>query len=230
MNRQRMSRTGKCRILAVANSKGGVGKSTLAANLAVEAAAAGLKVMLVDTDPQASCTQFAATRPEDRPAFRVVQMTKPIVHREIPALAETYDLAILDTGGRDGKTFRSALAASQTILIPIAPSAYDIWASEDVFTVVDELASTRDDLRALVVLNLVIPRTRIAREALEAFDEILDGQDVTLLETRIHSRVAWKMASSYGLAVTEFESRGRAAEELRALVAELRILPEGDSP
>lgn len=219
----------KCKILTIANSKGGVGKSTLATNLAVEAVSAGRKVLLVDTDPQASCALFAATRPQDRPAFRLVQMTKPIVHREIPALSEPFDLAIVDTGGRDNKTFRSALAASHTIVVPLAPSAYDIWASEDVFTVIDELATTRD-FQVRVLLNLVIPRTRIAREALEALDEILEGQPATLLDSRIHSRVAWKMSSSEGLAVTEWEPGGLAAKELRALATELGIGQKGDAP
>lgn len=224
-----------CRILTIANSKGGVGKSTLAANLAVEAAAAGLKVLLVDTDPQASCALFAATRPPDRPAFRTVQITKPVLHREVPALAEAFDLAVLDTGGRETKTFRSALTASQTIVVPVAPSAYDIWASEDVFALIDELTATRDGVRTRVLLNLVIPRTRIAREALEALDEILGEQEATLLDTRIHSRVAWKTAASHGLAVTEYEPRGLAAQELRALAAELKLAPatarsEGSHP
>lgn len=223
-----MTQSGKCRIVTIANSKGGVGKSTLAANLAVEAANAGLKVLLVDTDTQASCAQFAATRPRDRPEIRIVQMNQPIVHREVPALAESYDVAVVDTAARQDKTFRSAVAAAQTIVVPVVPSAYDIWASEDVFTLIDELTATREQVRTWVLLNLIIPRTKIAREASEALDEILDQQNATLLTTRIHSRVAWKMASSQGLGVSEWEPGGPAAQELRALVAELSVLPQGD--
>lgn len=211
-------------VLAIANSKGGVGKSTLATNLAAEAAAEGLQVLLVDTDPQASSTVFAATRGEDRPAFRVVQMTKAILHRELPQLSEPYDLVIVDTGARDTSTFRSAIAAASLVLVPVTPSAYDIWASEDVFTVIDELAVTRDDLGVRVVLNQVIPRTRIAREALEALGELTEEQNAQILETRVHSRVAWKMSSSDGLSVCEWEPRGAAADELRALWRELRSL------
>lgn len=214
----------RCPVLSIANSKGGVGKSTLATNLAAEAATDGLRALLVDTDPQASSTVFAATRGEDRPAFRVVQMTKAILHREIPKLSEPYHLVIVDTGARDTATFRSAIAAASLVLVPVTPSAYDIWASEDVFTVIDELAATRDELEVRVVLNQVIPRTRIAREALEALAELTEEQNAQLLETRVHSRVAWKMASSEGLSVTEWEPRGAAADELRALWGELRSL------
>ncbi len=208
------------RVVAIANSKGGVGKSTLATNLAVEGALGGLSVLLVDTDPQASSAVFAATRDENRPAFRLIQMSQPILHREIPKLSEPYDLVILDTGARENKTFRSALAAADSVLVPITPSAYDIWASEDVFTLVDEIGTTRN-LETRVVLNQVIPRTRVAREALEALEELTDEFGAELMNTRIHSRVAWKMAIGKGLSVTEFEPGGSAASELRALWLEL---------
>ncbi|MEM9596875.1 MAG: ParA family partition ATPase [Acidobacteriota bacterium] len=215
-------------VLAVANTKGGVGKSTLATNLAAEAARAGESVLLVDTDPQASATLFAATRGEDRPGFRVVQMTKPILHREVPALAAPFDLAVIDTGGRETATFRSALASAHRVLVPITPSAYDIWASEDVFSMLDELMTTRTDLAASVVLNQVIPRTRIAQDALDALEELAEEQGIGLLETRLHGRVAWKMAASRGLSVAEHEPRGAAAAELRALCAELGLFDPED--
>jgi len=216
----------RCPVLSVANSKGGVGKSTIATNLAVVAATCGLEVMLVDTDPQASSTVFAATRGEDRPSFRLVQMTKPILHREIPKLSDNCDLVIVDSGARDNATFRSALAAASFVLVPVTPSAYDIWASEDVFTVIDEIAATKEDFEVRVVLNQVVPRTVIAREALDALRELTESQGIELLETRIHSRVAWRMSSSEGLAVTEWKggkSDNPAAGELCALWDELRI-------
>jgi len=166
-----------------------VGKSTLATNIAVEAAIAGLDVLLVDTDPQASSTLFAATRSEDRPSFRVVQLTKPIIHREIPKLSEPYDLVVIDTAARESATFRSALAAARTVLVPVVPSAYDIWASEDVFMTIDELAATNERMTTHVVLNLVVSRTRLAREAEQALEDLLADQNASMLATRIHSRV-----------------------------------------
>ncbi len=214
----------RCPVLSIANTKGGVGKSTLATNLAAEAASSGLQALLVDTDPQASSTVFAATRPEDRSEFRVIQMTKAILHRELPQLSEPYDLVIVDTWGQNNATFRSAVAAASLVLVPVTPSAYDVWASEDVFNVIDELAATRVDLEIRVVMNLVIPRTRIAREALDALSELTEGLNTRLLDTRLHARVAWKMSSGEGLSVTEWEPKGAAADELRSLWRELRTL------
>lgn len=215
----------QARVLAVANSKGGVGKSTLATNIAVQAVNAGARVLLVDTDPQASSALFATTRDESRSTFRLVQLNKPLIHREIPRLAEPYDLVVIDTAARENATFRSALAAATSVLVPITPSAYDIWASEDVFTTIDELATTRDELETMVVLNQVVGRTRIADDAGKALAELTEGQRVRILDTRIHFRVAWKMACTRGLAVTEFEPSGPAAAELRSLCRELDVIP-----
>ena len=117
----------------------------------------------------------------------------------------------------------SALAAADVVVIPITPSAYDVWASEGVFTLIDELSATRD-LTARVVLNQVVPRTRVAKEALDALEEMVAEQGAALLDTRVHSRVAWKMACGHGLAVTEYEPKGAAASELRALWTELDLV------
>ncbi len=77
------------------------------------------------------------------------------------------------------------------------------------------------DLATRLVFTQVISRTKVAREALEALEGMTEDQGAVLLETRIHSRVAWKMSSTQGLAVTEWEPKGAAAGELMALWAEL---------
>jgi chromosome partitioning protein len=212
------------RIIAVANTKGGVGKSTLAVNLAVEAASAGKSVLLVDADPQGSAVQFLTVRDEGRPAVRGVQITKPVLHREVPEIAKAFDLAIIDVGGRDAPVFRSALVAADTILVPMVPSAFDTWASEDVFRVVDELSSAREDLKTYIVLNQ-LTRTLAAREAREALGEYLASHNVQLIETQIHARTAWPRSIGEGLSVTEWEPNGPAADELRSLARDLGITP-----
>lgn len=211
------------RVIAVGNTKGGVGKSTLAVNLAVEATLAGRSVLLVDADPQRSAALFAAVRAEEEVApLSYIEKTTPTLHRDLPHLAAPYDLAIIDVGGRDAPVFRSALAAADTIVIPMVPSAFDTWASEDVFAVVDELAATRDDLETYVVLNQ-LTRTVVAREAYEALETSLAQRNVRLLQTRIPTRTAWPRATGEGLAVTEWEPEGGAADDLRRLCRELAI-------
>ena len=214
-------------VLAIANQKGGVGKSTLAVNLAVEATNHGLRVLLIDADAQASATDFAGAREDSRPRFETVQLVRPILHKEVPRIGEPYDLVVVDVGGRDSSTFRSALVAADTILIPLGPSAADVWATEDVFRLLDEISVSRR-VEALAVFTRVVHHSRetvVAREAQEYVREQLGEREVRLLRTVIHSRVAWPKAFGEGLAVTELDPRGAAATELRTLAGELGIVP-----
>jgi chromosome partitioning protein len=130
---------------------------------------------------------------------------------------------VIDVGGRDSATFRSALVTADTILIPLGPSAADVWATEDAFNLLDELAVSRD-FEALAVFTRVVHHTRVAREAHAYVGEQLAERDVRLLETIIHNRVAWPQSLGEGLAVTEFEPRGPAARELAELAAELHLV------
>ena len=86
-------------IYALANTKGGVGKSTLAANLAVVAATTRHQVLLVDADPQASGLQFLNARDDTRPHFAGIQLSQPILHKQLPVLSAPYDYVFIDVGG-----------------------------------------------------------------------------------------------------------------------------------
>ncbi|HJO03644.1 MAG TPA: AAA family ATPase [Acidobacteriota bacterium] len=208
-------------IFAVANTKGGVGKSTLAVNLAILAATQGKKVLLVDADPQGSGLQFLGVRGDDRPEFQGVQITQPIIHKQLPELAERFDYVLIDVGGRDAPVFRSALVAADTILIPMVPSVFDAWASEDVFNVLSELSASQD-IDARVILNQTTP-TVIAREALQSLHGDMKEQGVTILRAEIQNRTAWPRAIGEGLGVAEWEPHGKAAAELYELGKELGI-------
>lgn len=209
-------------VLAIANQKGGVGKSSLAVNLAVLATAHGQRVLVIDADTQATSIDFAGARDDDRPQFRTAQLVRPVLHQQVPGLGADYDLVMIDVGGRDSATFRSALVAADTILIPLGPSAADVWATEDVFDLLDELAVSQS-FEALAVFTRVVHHTRVAREAHQYVREQLAERNVRLLETIVHNRVAWPQALGEGLAVTEFEPRGAAARELEELAGELGL-------
>jgi chromosome partitioning protein len=210
-------------VLAIANQKGGVGKSTLAVNLGIEAVRGGRRVLLVDADTQSSATLFSAAREEGEPRFDTMQLVRPVLHREIPRIGGAYELVVIDVGGRDSGTFRSALVAADRVLIPLGPSAADLWASDDVLGMLDEV-SVGKSVRASAVFTKVVHGTRVAREALAELHEMLKERDVTLLDTAIHARVAWAQSFGEGRAVTEWAPSSAAAEELRALSAELGIL------
>ncbi len=201
------------KVITVANQKGGVGKTTISTNLAVEAAKAGLKTILVDTDTQASSMAFAACRNENRPQFRVFAITEPIVHREAGAISSDYDLVIIDAGGRDSTVFRSALTAPGLVLIPVTPSPFDVWATRDVFGMFHEIKPVMGPAyEARILFNMVFPGSQVSKDALEKLEEVANG--IPVLKTRIRHREGWKTSAGEGLGVSEHRagSDGSAAD------------------
>ena len=198
-------------IVSVVNQKGGVGKTTLAINLAACFSCAGRRVLLVDADPQGSALAWSGVR-EAEPLFTVVGMAKPTLHRELPALAEQHDAVVIDGPPRVNEIGRAAILASDLVLIPVQPSPPDIWAAEGTL----KLAAA-EKRKAAIVLNRV-PSSGKLRETMAAQ---LQQDGKPLLTATIGNRTAFASAFAEGLAVTETAPRSIAANELRALLTEL---------
>ena len=203
------------KIITIGNSKGGVGKSTITANLAVAATQHGKKVLIIDADPQGSSMGFRSIRETDD--IKATAITAPTIHKDVGAF-DNFDLILIDAGGRDSAVFRSAIMAADLFLIPVLPSVYDIWASEETINTLREARSFKD-LDARFVINMVIPRTIMARETSEAMAQYTD--DAPLLNTRLTALEAHKKCIMQGKSVLEFEPKGKAAQEIRALYAEI---------
>ena len=207
------------KVITVGNVKGGVGKSTIACNLAVEATKAGKKVLLIDSDTQQSSIDFRATRAEKGlPEFQAVSITKNTIHKDVGSFKD-FDFIFIDAGGRDTAVFRSAVLASDLFLIPVLPSQYDIWATAGTVETLEE-AKPFKNINAFFVINQVIPNTKVAREALQALEDF----KLPILKTKIHARVAFKQSISEGKGVTEYETAGRngkASKELISLFEEV---------
>jgi chromosome partitioning protein len=202
--------------ICIGNEKGGTGKSTITANLAVEAVRAGKKVLVIDADVQQSSIDFRGIRSDKDglPQFQAVSITKNTIHKDIGSFTD-FDLVLIDAGGRDTAVFRSAILAADLLLIPVLPSQYDIWATQGTIEALDQ-ARTFKPIEARFILNQVIPNTTVAKEALEALQEF----EVPLLNTKLHSRVAYKQSVGEGKGVTEYEN-GKAAAEVKALYEEV---------
>ncbi|KAA2236481.1 ParA family partition ATPase [Salinarimonas soli] len=200
-------------IIAVLNQKGGVGKTTLAVNIAAILARNGRRPLLVDGDPQGSSLAWSSTR-ERAPLFPVVGMAKPTLHRDLPQIAQHYDDVIIDGAPRVNDLSRSAMLASDLVLIPVQPSPYDLWASLETVQLIREAQQFRPHLAATFVINRKIKNSALGRD----FDGALAPLGMPVLPAHLQQRIVYAESAAQGLSVAEAAPRSEAVQELAALV------------
>lgn len=202
------------KIISVAQQKGGAGKTTIAANLAVALSRAGYSVALLDTDPQGSLGRWFMTRLEARGAagFEFSTSSAWGVTYECDKLKKLHDFVIIDTPPKVDSDLRPALREADVILVPVAASHVDLWATEGVLDMARRLGK-----RPVVVLNRTKPRTRLGDEVKRAASEL----EAQLAESQLAHRVAYAETLGLGLGVQEAARRGPAAAEIQSLVDEI---------
>ena len=199
-------------IIALLNQKGGVGKTTLAVNLADALCGRSCRVLLIDADPQGSALAWSAVR-EKAPRFPVVGMPKASLHKDLPSIASDYDVVLIDGPPRSNDIARSAILAADLVLIPVQPSPVDVWATDATVKLVQEAQTWREDIRAAFVLNRRIANTAIGRDVVDVFAD----QPFPVLLQAVTQRVAFAESFTRGLSVLEAEPLSAAASEIKAL-------------
>ena len=208
------------KILSIVNQKGGVGKSTLAVNLAIAAIKDKKRTLLIDADTQGSSIAFRAIREQDD--LQAIAITTPTIHKDIKKFKESYDFVIIDAGGRNHDTYRSAIIASEggLLLIPLLPSVYDIWATEDTFKTLEQI-KMMININVYTVFNQVMSNTIIAKDAFEALEEIAKENNIKMLQNCISNRQDFKKSISEGQGVIEYAPSGKASIEIKNLYKEI---------
>lgn len=203
-------------IIGVLNQKGGVGKTTIATNLAAVCAKAGHRVLLVDADPQGSAMGWSSAREGD-PLFPVISMAKPTLHKDLPDIAADYDVVIIDGAPRVNDLGRAAILASDLVLIPVQPSPYDVWASADTVQLILEAQQFKDGLKAAFVINRKIANTAIGRDVAGALEQF----EFPVLPVALCQRVIYAESAGQGRSVIEADAKSEAALEMTQLAGHL---------
>jgi chromosome partitioning protein len=209
--------------IAVLNQKGGVGKSTLATNLAAAAHLRKKRVLVVDLDSQGSALDWYSARSEgsELDGLAVVKADKVLSLTRFREIAGTYDIVVLDGPPKLGDMTRSAAVAADVVLIPVQPGPFDLWSAGETQKLLDSADETRADLRRgkvrrLYVLNRAHRHANVSRNAVAAVEEA--GR---LASTVIHQRVVFAEAAAVGESVLTVQPGGPAAEEIRRLYREV---------
>ena len=220
-------------IFAVVNTKGGVGKTTLSVNIAIARAMAGCDVLLVDGDEQGTSADFTQLRAEKMAVVAQPGLPEPVgmagytamrlrgreVRSEVIKLRAKFDDIIIDVGARDNEALRAALTTADDVLIPVLPSSFDVWALDQIVSLVSEARGINEGLRAHAVLNAADP---VGRDNDEARAVLQDMNGIGILPGVIVRRKAFRNAAAQGRGVLDMvPADPKAVEELRALVAAL---------
>jgi chromosome partitioning protein len=198
--------------LTLVTQKGGVGKTTLAASLAVAAAQAGEKVIALDLDPQGSLANWGHARGGEGPDIdRVGPDALPKLSSILHALkARGYTVAVLDTAGVESTGGNLAMRSADLCLIPARPSRLDLQAT---LPTIETLMRLNMKDRFAFVLNQCPPgRSTRSVEAAKGL-----GMFGVLAEPMLTQRADHQDALAAGQGVTEYARDGKAAEEIRAL-------------
>ncbi len=213
------------KVISIVSQKGGVGKTTISTNLAVEFAREGKKLLFIDTDPQLSASDFRSIRAENDSLtqYSCVQVLEPTLHKDIGNF--NFDVIIIDVAGRENRMLLNAMRVSDVIIVPVCPSSYDLWASEDTYKKGAELLEMRPDTKIFSVFNMVRPGTAILRDVDELKPGFEKDYGLKFLQSSLHLRESYKKSAAFGMGVSELKGKDKdpkASEELKALYSEIR--------
>ncbi len=201
---------------AIVALKGGVGKTTIALNLADLLHAGRRRVLLVDTDTQGSLSKWARrAEATGHDAPPVVALDGPRLRRDLERIAAGFEFVVIDTPPNLGSEARSAMLAADLVIIPSAPGATDAWSLTATLAVLEDARGFVPDLVARVLLNKA-DRTTLSAIA----RRVLEQSSVPMFSTVLRSRVAYGEATATGQGVATYAPTSEAAHEMRRLTRE----------
>ncbi len=210
-------------IVGIIQAKGGVGRSTIATNLAA-VFSERKPTALIDCDlPQGTSASWYAVRKAELPPANLTLATARDFRELVDQareLSRSHRYLIIDAPPRIAGMTRAIIVMSTLCLVPLGASAAEIWSTADLLKTIDEARALRPDIDVRIVWNRFRGHTREANDLSEAAGKELGLRE---LKSRLGYRVAYSEALARGLAVNEWLDRSAHAE-MAALAAEVRAI------
>jgi chromosome partitioning protein len=222
------------KVITFLNGKGGVGKTTLCANVAhgllvkvVDLSKA--KLIMVDADPQGSLTDWHNVDNSNALQLSIERYETLVAAPKRQALYSAHRLAeqtdknyvLIDTAGRTHETAGAALSLSDLVIIPLQPSPLDVWATIDSIDLVQCVMRGNKNLRALFVINQATVHSTVNEEVFTALKEA--APNIPVSPTIVHGRVAFARAINDGNTIFHTKDR-KGMEEILSLTDEILAL------
>ena len=199
------------KIITIAQQKGGAGKTTVSAHLAIGLQQAGKKVAAIDLDPQASLSTWARIRENDD--FACTACNAYALDEEIVKLKGKVDYIIVDSPPHIEVEARSAIRSADLVVIPVQPSPTDLWATKASIVLAEQ-----EGVKTKILLNRVSGNSNLGKSIRGVFEA---SHKDKLLSQQLGNRVGFAAAMLDGKTVTEAQPSSVAAKEVKALVKEV---------
>lgn len=210
----------QAKVITLATSKGGAGKSALARNLAAHWVNIGMRVAVIDADPQGSIINHHDPKgPLGK--LDVIAQPEEIVDVTINEIKANYDYILVDTGGFRNRTTVKALLSTDLALIPLKPSVEDVSGALETHNLIKEINKTPErcsnPIRYRMIITMSQQGTIIARQVRKELEQI----GYLVLKSEMHHRVAYPENAINGLSPCITDPEGAAARDISHIISEI---------
>jgi chromosome partitioning protein len=211
------------KIITLATSKGGAGKSTLVRSIAFHCLQSGFSPAIIDADPQGSIIKRTIDE-EILKKLYIVPEPEETVFNVIEEMKDKYYPIIVDTGGFRNRTTIRALIASDLAIIPLKPSADDLTSAMDTYGLIQELNQTSERIGRPINYKMVITMSQQGTIISKHIRNELESLGFIVLKSEMYHRVAYPEAAIKGLSPCVTEPDGAAARDIASIMSEISKL------